>query len=742
MKCMRRLLPALALSCLTVSADCQTNVPVATSPARRPRIGLALGGGGALGIAHVGVLRKLEAMRIPVDFIAGTSMGAVIGGLYSSGLSPDEIEDLLRRTDWWDILRDQTPYRDLDFRRKEDRSRYLMDLELGIQNFRFIFPHGLAAGQKFNNLLSWMTVNAVGVSSFNDLNIPFRAVATDLRTGKAVVLERGSLATAMRASMAVPGMFTPVTLNGNILVDGGLANNIPVDVVKAMGADIVIAADVGASDAKEGARSEFRTLGDILSRSYAIMQRPKDDVRRQSADILIEPDLVGWSAGDFQKSADLVPRGELAVDGHRDALGRLAASTNEYSAWLSRQRERHYRDITLRSVEIRGNREVPTVAILKRVESKPGDKVDYAALQKDVARIHGMGDFQTVTHRLVPTGKPDEYDLKYDTVEKYWGPDYLHFGLRMESDLQGDSSYSMLFNLRQANRNRLGGESRIESEIGKSNRGLLEWYQPLQDRGYLFVAPSVGIGSELQGVYEDGERIAEYKKNVYGASLNLGTQYKEFGELRGGLFSGRVNARPETGGADLPSVDSQLGALTARLAVDRMDARVFARQGVRLTVEGYFSHEELGATDEYEKLEGNANWCGSLADHTLGVGFSVGSALGSDLPVYDQFLVGGMATIPGLAPGELRGGFYEVARLDYRYRLGRLSPSLGRDIYALAGVHAGNAWADSSDSDFNDVVVGTLFGFAMDTIVGPVAIGWGQAEKGSRQLYFSVGTVF
>lgn len=616
-------------------------------------------------------------MRIPVDYLAGTSMGAVIGGLYAAGLSPDEIEDLLRRTDWWDILRDQTAYRDLDFRRKEDRSRYLMDLELGLQNFKFIFPHGLSAGQKFNNLLSWMTVNAAGISSFDDLNIPFRAVATDLRTGKAVVLDHGSLATAMRASMAVPGMFTPVTINGNILVDGGLANNIPVDVVKAMGADLVIAVDVGASDARAGARSEFRTLGDIVSRSYAIMQRPKDDVRRQAADILIEPDLVGWSAGDFQESANLIPRGEAAAEGHRGSLERLAVSSSDYASWREGQRERHYRDITIRSIQVTGNRAVPTAAILKRVESKAGDKVDYTMLQKDVARIHGMGDFQTVTHRLVPTGAPGEYDLKIDTVEKYWGPDYLHFGLRLESDLQGDSSYSMLLNLRQANRNRLGGESRIEAEIGQSNRGLWEWYQPLQDRGYLFVAPSAEVGSELQGVYQDGERIAEYKKNVYGAHFDAGTQYKEFGEFRAGVFSGRMDARPQTGDVDLPSVDPQLGAFTARLAIDRMDARIFARKGVRLSLNGYFSREALGAEDEYEKLEGRANWCGSLGDHTLGIGVSAGSAMGSDLPVYDQFLVGGMASIPGLAPGELRGGLLRGCRLGLS-----LSPGA---TFALAG---------------------------------------------------------
>ena len=219
-------------------------------PPKRPRIGLALGGGGAKGMAHVGVLKVLEELRVPVDYVAGTSMGAIVGGLYASGMAPEDIETLLVSQDWWDLIQDYTPRRDLNFRRKEEDHRYVSGTGVGVRGFRIVLPDGIAAGQKLNNVLQTVTVPAMGAATFDDLNIPYRAVATDLHTGEPVLLDRGNLALAMRASMAVPVVFSPITMDGRTLVDGGVVMNIPVEVVRAMGADIVIAVDVGGKEIK------------------------------------------------------------------------------------------------------------------------------------------------------------------------------------------------------------------------------------------------------------------------------------------------------------------------------------------------------------------------------------------------------------------------------------------------------------------------------------------------------------
>jgi NTE family protein len=721
-------------------AECQTNAPAV--PAGRPRIGLVLGGGGALGIAHIGVLRTLEEMRIPIDRIAGTSMGSIIAGLYAAGLSPDEIAGALTRLDWWDVLKDQTPYRDLDFRRKEESTRYLMDMELGVQGFRLLFPHGLASGQKFNNLMQSLTVNAAGVTVFDNLNIPYRAVATDLRSGRPVVLDRGNLAVAMRASMAVPGVFTPVELNGFLLVDGGLVNNLPVDIVKAMGADIIIAVDVGASEAKAGEKSDFRDLGAILGRTYTIMQRPKDDARREAANILIEPDLVGWSASDFHRGAELIPRGQLAVLAHSNALARLSVAEPAYASWRNKQRAQRQDAMTIRSIQITGNQTVPTTTIAKRMEIQPGETADPDRIHRDVARIHGMGDFQTVTHRLLPTDKPGEYDLAIETREKYWGPGYVHTGLRLESDMSGSSSWSMLLNLRRAGLNDLGGETRIDLEGGRRQAVVGEWYQPLQDRGFVFVAPAVEVSSESQNIYEDERKTAEYEEDLLLGRFDVGSQYKEYGECRVGVLVGSMDAAPEVGATNLPTVDPQLGAVTAQLTVDRLDARVFARHGSYVRVHGFFSSDDLGADDTYNKVEGRIHGLSSWGDHTGGITFFGGHSLGSDVPFYDQFRVGGMMMFPGIPIDGLRGSYYGIVDLNYSYRIGRLSPSTGKGIYALAGVTAGNVWQTTDEVDLDDLIVSGMLGLALDTVLGPIAMGAGLAEDRELELYLSVGTLF
>lgn len=742
MKCMQWSIMAVVLFFVAVAAECQTNAPVAPDSKARPKIGLVLGGGGALGISHIGVLKALERMQIPVDYIGGTSMGSIIAGLYASGMPPEEMERVFLSLDWWDVMKDKTPYRDLDFRRKEENARYLMDLELGVRGWRLQFPHGFAAGQKFNNLMQSLTVNAAGVQSFDKLNIPFRAVATDLRSGKAVVLDHGNLATAMRASMAVPAVFTPVEIDGQLLVDGGLVNNIPVDIVKAMGADIIIAVDVGASDDKAGRKSSFKSLGDIIGRTYTIMQRSKDEVRRKAADVLIEPELNGLTAGDFHRSKSLIACGITAGLCQSNELSRLSIGADDYALWQASQRKQRQGELTIRSIEVIGNKTVPTALIMKRIETEPGDRVDFHRLSKDVARVHGMGGFSTVTQRLVPTGNPGECDLKIDTVEKYWGPAYMHMGLRLESDFNGVSVWSVLFNYRRDGLNDLGGELRADLQAGKENSAMVEWYQPLQERGYFFIAPSVKTGSERINLYQDGDLIAEYDQDTTYAKLDLGTQFKQYGELRGGILAGTMSVKPSIGDSDLQSADPQLGAFMASFTIDRLDASVFPKQGSYVKVNGMMSREELGADDEYEKVEGEGKWVATWGNHTGMLKVQAGYDIGDDLPAYEKFAIGGMLTLPGLAPGELRGSYYDVVGLVYRYQIGQLSPSMGKGVYVLGGLGAGNAWQTEDEIDLNDLVYGGMLGVAMDTIVGPVALGVGRAEEGAGQIYLTVGTLF
>ncbi len=708
--------------------------------AARPKIGLALGGGGALGISHVGVIRALEEMRIPIDFIAGTSMGAIVGGMYASGMSPDEMERSLVEMNWWDVMKDKTAREDMQYRRKRDDARYLMDIELGLKGSRLVMPHGLASGQKFNNVMQSMTVNAAGITDFNQLNIPYRATGTDIRQGTLVVLTNGNLATAMRASMAVPGAFTPVTIGGVKLVDGGIVDNLPVDVARAMGADIVIAVDVGKLAAEKGADKKYESVGEILGRTYDIMRRPDQDRMGKTADILIAPDTSAFSASDFQNAAAIIPVGVDAVAAVSNQLAKYAVDEKTYRAFLDRQRQNNERPLVLKAIEVTGNQRVSDAVVLAHVRTPLNAETDLKSIEKDAARIFGLGDFQNVTYELEP--EEDGYRLALHAPEKYWGPGYMRFGLRLESDGDHNADWGMLINYSRRPINRLGGEIQVDLEGGTDQNATLEWFQPLNYSSTLFIAPVLKYQSDLQSLYSNDVRIAEYERNEPGAGLDVGSQFYEWGEFRAGVYFGDLEYRRKTGAADLRGVDETVAAWTTRLTLDLLDDAVFSTKGFALNLNGFFADETLGSDESYQKMWGAARFVKSLGRHTLTLDGGLGHSLGSDVPMYDQFIVGGFGSLPGVSEGRLRGPYYLTGGASYRFRLGNLSPSLGDGIYAILRAGGGNVWPEASDMGFDDLIGSVAAGFGADTVLGPLVLGTGWAEDESVALFLSLGTVF
>lgn len=707
----------------------------------RPKIGLALGGGGALGLAHIGVLKTLEEMRIPIDYIAGTSMGSIIGGLYASGLSPEFIEAEMAAIDWWDVMKDQTNRRELDFRRKRDDSRYIMDLELGLQGARLIFPHGLATGQKLNTLIARYTVNSVSAKTFDDLNIPFRCVATDLRSGKPVVLDQGNLATAIRASMAIPGAFTPVDGDEYILMDGGWSDNVPVDVVRAMGADIVIAVDVGYMQAEAGKTNTFETLGQILSRTYDIMQRPNSDPQTRSADIAILPELQDYSASDFPKVMEFVPKGTEAALARSDELKKLAVDEAAYQAWRTHQRSARVEHIRLAAVSVEGNQRVSTAVIKGRIQSKPGAPADFTTLNQDISLIYGMGDFQTVGYSLDPL--PDgEYALRLLTREKYWGPGYVHFGLRMDSDFSGNSYWALLLNYTRRPINAWHGEVSLDLKGGQAQEARLEWYQPIQSKGLYFFSPALCAATRREGYYEGDQRVAEFDRKERSVNLDAGLALKQYGELRMGLYRGDLRADVRTGQVPSTNLNNNVGALTAGFTIDRLDNKAFFKKGYYLALDGFFALEDLGSTRDYQKVRAIGRTAINTGVHTVQVALQGGTCFGSDVPFYDQFTVGGMSSLIGLDFGQLRGNYFGAGRVLYLLQIGRLSPTLGDGIYLVGIGDVGNAWQLRDEVSWDDLTYGFGGGLAADTVLGPLFLAAGRAERDEMKYYFSVGYGF
>src|SRR6204780_4206654 len=307
--------------------------------AERPRIGLVLSGGGARGAAHIGVLKMLDQLHVPIDVIAGTSMGAVVGGLYASGMSGEQIQHALSSLDWQGGFRDRPPRTELDYRRKEEDREYLVNLPLGIQGRRLVIPKGLVQGQMLTETLRQLTLPVAAITDFDRLPTRFRAVATNLETGNARIIGDGDLTTAMRASMSVPGLFAPVEYRGELLVDGGLTDNLPIDIARAMGVDVLIVVDAGFPLQP---RKSLNSLPGITNQMLSILLRK--DIERDLAtlgpnDIVINPQLGDFTSYDFPNTMKIVHAGAVAAEVAMERLSALAVSDADYARYQQARSE-------------------------------------------------------------------------------------------------------------------------------------------------------------------------------------------------------------------------------------------------------------------------------------------------------------------------------------------------------------------------------------------------------------------
>ncbi|MFN2384627.1 MAG: patatin-like phospholipase family protein [Gemmatimonadota bacterium] len=708
----------------------------------RPTIGLALGGGGARGMAHVGVLRYLEAERIPVDFLAGTSMGAIIGGLYAAGLSPDAIEAVLAGAAWDDILSDKAPRRRLDYRRREDGRRYTLQLEMGLSGEGVELPRGLIAGQQLEMQLRRHTLPAAALDRFDDLPIPFRAVATDLERAHTVVLDRGDLARALRASMSIPAAFAPVEIEGRLLVDGGMTENLPVDIARAMGADVVIAVDV--SEPLVGAENLTSFL-DVSRQSLRILARSNTDAQRARADVVLTPNLPHVGLEDFGPPAPLVAGGLAAAREQAAALRRYALTPAAYAAWRATHRRPPPHPGRIAGVEYLAPAWLDDRVLPAHTRTRAGDVLDPSPLERDVERIYGQGEFERADYTIqITQGAPR---VVFRAEEKPWGPTYLHGGLRLVAGFGGGdfrtgvASVTGRVNLTRRRLTARGGEWRTDLEFGQTRGLFSEWYQPLDVAGRWFLAPQAWGEWTEQALFTDGRPTAEYDVRRVVAGLDLGRQFGQAVELRLGVRRGRVKGRVGPGAADLPDRNDDLGGFRIAAALDRLDAVNFPHRGVLLESELVLSRTALGAARPYERLLARAAGYATRERHTLFLALHGGSSLGSALPVDEEFRLGGLLSLSGYGEGALRGADVAAARAGYYYRLVQL-PVVARGVYLGGWVEAGEAWRREESPALDDLRLTGTAALGADTVVGPVWLGYGWAEGGDSRLYVSLGASF
>ncbi len=712
--------------------------PVVAADTSRPRIALVLSGGGARGAAHVGVIRVLEELQIPVDIVVGTSMGAVVGGLYASGLNADELEQVIDYIDWRDAFIDNPPRKDLTYRRKRDDDEFQIKFDLGVRDGRVKLPKGIIQGQKLALYLREFSLGVAHIDDFDELPTPFRAVAADLVSGDKVVLAQGDLALAMRASMSAPGIFAPAEVGGRTLVDGGIALNLPIEVAHELGADIVIAVDVGfpllPADQIESALDVSNQMLTIL------IERQTRDQRELlgDADVLIQPDLGLLGSTQFELAEEAIEIGYRSADLQRAALASLSIDLPEYRAHVAARQARQNPEQTPDFVRVTTDARISSRVIETRLATLPGQPLSIEALREDMARIYGLGLFEQVDFRWAQD--ETERGIEIDARARSWGPGYLRFGMALEEDFEGSGSFSVSARYLRTAVNRLGAEWRSNVEIGTNSRLESEFYQPLSFDLRYFVAPIVELEQRNINLFEGEQSIARYRLSTAGASIFVGRELSNWGELRAGIYRGAGNARVKVGDPTLSRLDFNIGGYRTSFGFDTLDDTVFPLNGSRYELQASFATEALGARRDYETLRSSYAGYRTYGRHTFSLALNVATGSNIDDLIEESTQLGGFLNLSGLDRGALAGPHALLGRFVYRRRSGSTGGGLFElPLYVGASLEAGNVWAARDEFDLDDLVFNGSVYVALDTFIGPVYFATGFGESGETSVYLFLG---
>ncbi len=719
---------------------------VMTSPASllaletpaQPKVGLVLSGGGARGAAHVGVLRVLEELHVPLYCIVGTSMGSIVGGLYATGMPLDELEQIAVKTDWEGLFADTIPRRKVNFRDKTDWPDYITSIDLDFEK-GINLPKGLIEGKRLDLMLRSLTLTAP--KDFNDFPVPYRAISTDIETGEMVVLSKGDLARALRASMAIPGAFAPVEIDGKLLVDGGMANNMAVDVAKQMGADVVIAVNIGTPLSKRDQLDNFLGIIDqitniLTNRNVAIQMSILGP-----DDTLISPEMGAVTTASFEKMGEAIKIGEKTARDASDGLKRYSLSEEAYRA----EREQQLRKARpLGQIEfVRMDRKsVLGSGILFNVITKSVSNVMRKdILAYDIFELYKRGDFKDIDFTLLEEN--GKQGLLVKTKEKTETEHTIDLGLELSGTAQRDNSYRLVARYQASNLNSLGAEWKNELWLGERTKVSSEFYQPLNPyTWHLFCAPAVEYQHYPVELYlrpTDSNSFARYKITSKQAGLDLGLQMGEYGQTRFGYLRGTSESEVETGLSFLPEEDIDDGAYRVVLRLDQLDSPFFPREGSMLSATYLYGREHLGSDEGYESVQTSVLKPFTYGNHTILLRGRWDTNFDSTGSLSKAFFLGGLFNLSGLNQDHVYGNTLALGEVIYFARVLKLSKLFGSAIYTGASFEAGNAWVRRSDAGSQNLVyAGSLF-MGIDSNIGPIYFGFGHAEGGMNALYFSLG---
>lgn len=728
---------AVLLGCASaLSYGVEQAQPATTASSTRPRVGLVLAGGGAKGGAHVGVLKVLEELQVPVDCIAGTSMGALVGAGYASGIPAAELEEFLVGVNWKSVVgglgqRDLQP-----IEQKRAGVTYSNNFELGLEDGRIVVPAGVVNTTAIDDLLRSYVARARLQPNFSRLPIPYRAVATDMITGQMVVLDRGDLATALRASMAIPGAFAPVITDQYILSDGGQVRNIPVDVARDLCADIVIVVDLVEPAAT---REKLQSATQLLGRSTDVMIQANEKLQLQTLterDVLISVPMGDIGTADFERIPETIPLGEAAARVAADRLATLSVPSSQYLAWRRQVTEGQEIEARLADVRFEGLQRVNPEFLEQQSLVRPGDTVDTETISREAQRIAALGEFESVGYQL--TGDQSNPTLEWLPREKRWGPDYLKFDLGMYASEAGDLGFSIYAKHTRTWLNAYGGEWRNELQLGGDNLFTTSLYQPLDIAHKFFVEPGLLWSRTWDYVYNDGERLARYRLGDAGGGIDVGVNFGSNAQARLGYLYTRRSVDLDTGSSLLPEDNLDDAGMIVSATFDSRDTPFNPTHGLAAALEYRRSEQSLGADRDWERAELGIGMAIPMRRDVLWLTVAGGSDLGSDLPADRYFAIGGPGSFPGYELGEVRAAEYWTASGSYLWKIKDTLSVRGQALYAGLRLQAGETY-DRLDLVDEGVIYGGSVYIAGRTTVGPLTVGLGLTSTDSWSLWLAVG---
>lgn len=714
-----------------------------------PKTGLVLAGGGARGIAHAGVIQALEEMRIPIHAIAGTSMGALVGGIYATGKDAEDLRDAVWNMDWEAAFEDSVERSQRPQRRKADDYDYPTDISFAVNNGVLAAPLGLIQGQQARQIIKELTSTVGGPIHFDDLPIPFRAVATDIETGGAFVFDEGSLVTAMRASMSIPELLAPVEYEGRLLVDGGLANNVPVDVARAMGVDRVIVVDIGESLRN---RDEISSMFALAGQMVSLLTRRNSEEQLatlQEQDMLISPDLANIGVLDFNQFKRIYRAGYDAALALQPKLSKFQVTPEDWSRYLAARELPELEPTTVDRIVIRNDSPVSDALIRIRLTQDLGEPLNRQRLLADIQDIYALGYWQIVDFDL---RNEDEANVLYiDAQKKPLGNKDLKFGLNLVTDLDGTNDFNLGASYLLTGLNALGGEAYSRIQLGNWNMINGEFYQPLDLHSRWFVVPYLGYEDYevfSLGPDNDSEGFGGIWRVRRGtADLGGGVNIARRSQLRAGVVrrAGQFEI-DNLSSSQLPEDDFNEGAYYLSYRYDGLDNAFFPTEG-GLFYTRYEAHRDgLGSDADFERWQSLGQAAFSFGDdkrNTVILSGRLGQHFGAANEPQNYFQLGGLFNLSGLPQNFLSGRQMAFMSAQYQRRLSEDSVlPIDLPLYVGFSLEGGQLWSERSEMSVDDLITAGSVYLAIDSPIGPAHIALGSTEGDDLILYLSIGWPF